>query len=380
MRKEIVLALLATVSVALVGCSKGEKVQANSIDPAKVKVEEAPDVNVVEVDHPEQFRLTTVEAQPAMETLQVTGSVAPDVSRNVPVVSLSAGRVVEIRARLGDDVRKGDVLLTMSSPDVAQAFADLQKFQADEVLARRQMERADLLFSKGAIAQKDVQIAEDTEQKAKVDVATARERIRILGADINHPSSLIEIKAPVSGTLVEQNVTNGAGVKSLDNSPNLFTIADLSHIWILCDVFENDLSKVHLGDTAEVRLNAFPDRPLRARVSNIGRVLDPNTRSAKVRLELPNSGGILKPNMFASVMFSGRSSQQRPVVPASAVLQLHDKTWVFKPTGDHRFRREEVHIGNSGKDGKQVVLAGLSPGDRIVENALQFATAADSKN
>src|SRR5208337_4426243 len=128
----------------------------------------------------------------------------------------------------------------INSPDVSQAFSDYQKAQADEVLARRQQERSETLLANGAIAQRDLEAAEDAEQKAKVDVTTAAEHLRVLGADVSHPSPIVEIEAPISGSIVEQNITGGTGVRSMDNSPNLFTIADLSHVWILCDVYENN--------------------------------------------------------------------------------------------------------------------------------------------
>src|SRR6202011_4488933 len=183
-------------------------------------------------------------------------------------------------------------------PDMSGAISDYQKFVADERLARTQLERAQLLYDKGAVAQKDLQVAEDTEQKATVDLQTAAQRIRILGGDINHLTPLIEIRAPVSGTLIEQNVTASGGVKSLDNSPNLFTIADLSRVWVLCDVYENNLQQVKAGDHATVRLNAYPDRPLTARVSNISRVLDTAPRTAKVRLQRENRAGTPRPGLF----------------------------------------------------------------------------------
>jgi len=372
---------LCAMAALLSGCNREQSASAHGsvLDPSQVKVEESPDVNVITPEHPEQFRLASVELQPIRDELKVTGSVVPDISRSIPVVSLSGGRVLDVKARLGDEVKKGQPLLSITSPDISVAFSDYQKFQTDEVLARKQLARAQLLYEKGAMALKDLQVAEDTEQKAKVDVSTAAERIHILGADLNHPSPIVEIAAPVSGTIVEQNITPGTGVKSLDNTPNLFVIADLSRIWVLCDVYENDLSKVHLGDAAEVRLNAYPDKVLRGRVSNIGRVLDPATRAAKVRLELDNTGGMMRPNMFASVTFAATSLKRRPVIPSSAVLQLHDKSWVFRKEADGIFRRQEIQTGMVLPDGKWEVLAGLSTGDRIAASALQFSSAADAK-
>ncbi len=359
------------------GCSKNSKADAALNAPARV--EEAPDLNLVSVAHPEQFPLFTVELRKARQELKVNGAVVPDVNRAVPVNSLTAGRVIEIRARLGDAVKKGQVLLMLHSPDAALAFSDLQKFRADEALTRKSLERAQLLYSKGAIAEKDLQAAESAEAKTKVDVQTALDRVKILGGDPAHPSAVIELRAPISGTIIEQNTTQAAGVKSLDNSPNLFTIADLSRVWVVCDVYENNLSQVGVGDLAEVRLYAYPDRVLRGRVSNMGRVLEPATRTAKVRLELDNPGGLLRPGMFAAVTFISRGAVDRPVVPATAVIRLHDRDWVFAPQGGNRFRRTEIQAGAVMSDAYQEIIAGLKSGDRVVVNALQFSSAVQQE-
>ncbi len=365
---------LVVIGVLLqAGCSRGKASSADT--PAKVEANSDP--NVISIEHPERFPLVEVETRKLAEGLHVNGVVSPDVNRSVPVLSLSGGRVVEIRVRLGDDVKKGQILLLISSPDLGSAFSDYQKFAADEVLTRRQLERSQLLYSKGAIAEKDLEAAQDAEAKAKVDLATATDRLRILGADPAHPSPILEVKAPISGTIVEQNVTGGTGVRSLDNSPNLFTIADMSHVWVLCDVYEDMLSRVNLGDIAEIRLNAFPDRVHEGRVSNISRVLDPNTRTAKVRIELDNPHGIMRAGMFVTASFRSRQQQQRLVIPTSAILRLHDKDWVFRPLGGNRFRKVEVRTGSTLPDGKQEVLSGLQLGDKIISNALQFSSTSE---
>ena len=245
------------------------------------QVEELHSEAGLQVDHPEQFLLTSVQLRPAFNELQVTGVVAPDVNRSVPVLSLTGGRAVQIRTKLGDMVTKDQTLLVIDSPDLAQAFADYQKAQADATLAGQQLSRAQDLYGKGAIARAELEAAENAARKAQVDTHAAEQRLALLGADPNHPSPLVSIRAPISGSIVEQNVTSGTGVRSLDNSPNLFTIADLSKVWVLCDVYENDLGRVRVGDFAEVRLNAFPDRVFKGRVGNISTVLDPATRTAR---------------------------------------------------------------------------------------------------
>jgi len=373
--------LLTTYLASLfsAGCGRGQKVEARTTDPSQAKVEEVNSGGLIEIEHPEDFALAEVQQRPAVEELKVNGVVTPDVNRTVPVMSLASGRVVDIRVRLGDDVTKGQVLLLINSPDVAMAFSDYQKAQADEVLARRELERSQLLFGKGAIAQRDLEIAQDAEQKSKVDVQTAGDRIRIMGAELSHPSTIIEVRAPISGTIVEQNVTGGTGVRSLDSSPNLFTIADLSHVWVLCDVYENNLSQVHPGDFADVLLNAYPDRVFKGRVGNISRVLDAATRTAKVRLELNNPGRIMRAGMFVTATFRSQSTQLRPVLPATAVLRLHDKDWVFIPEGGKGFRQLEIQAGPARKDGLQEILGGLAPGDKIVANALQFSNTVENR-
>jgi cobalt-zinc-cadmium efflux system membrane fusion protein len=353
------------------GCSSERVSAAPNVAPATT-VESVPDRNLVTVANPERFLIARVEARRVSDQIQANGVIAADVGRTYPVTALSSGRVVEIRARLGDDVQKGQLLLTIVSPDMAQAISDLQKFRANEALTKTQLDRARLLNSHGVMAQKDLEVAEDTYNKATIDRQAAEEHIRILGGDPERLSSMIEIHAPVTGTIVEQNVSSAAGVKSLDNSPNLFTIADLSHVWVLCDVYENDLPRVRLGDRAEIELNAYPGRRLAGRVANISKLLDPNTRAAKVRVELANESGILRPNMFATVHFVSQGSETRMVVPAAALLRLQDRDWVYVKLGDRQFRKTEVQAGPVNADKTQNVLRGLHPGEVVIADALTF--------
>jgi cobalt-zinc-cadmium efflux system membrane fusion protein len=360
----------------LTGCNRQNAADAGEASPGDVKVEEIHSDGAVQVEHPEQFLLATVEQRPMVDELHVTGVVTPDVNRAVPVLSLAGGRAVDIRAKLGDVVTKGQVLLVINSPEVSQAFSDYQKAQSEDAFARQQLARAQDLYDKGAMAQQDLEAAKNTAQKAQVDVRTAQQYIAVLGADLNNSSPLVSIRAPISGSIVEQNVTGSAGVRSMDNSPNLFTIADLSEVWVVCDVFENDLHRVRLGDSAEVRLNAFPDRVFTGRVRNISTVLDPAMRTAKVRLELANRGGLMRAGMFATATFRPRTAHLQPTVPTTAIMRLHDKDWVFVPLGGNRFRRLEVQAGPVSPGGYQVILSGLAGGGKVVANALQFASAA----
>jgi cobalt-zinc-cadmium efflux system membrane fusion protein len=367
--KLIVVIPCVALSVLLSACGSKVKADAKAEMPPAAVVEPEPDSSVVKVDHPEQFPLATAAEYNAAPELKVTGTVNPDVSRNIPVISLASGRVVEIHARIGDTVTKGQLLMRVQSSDISQAFSDFRQAQADENLARAQLERSKLLYEKGAIPQKDLEVAESTAAKAKVVVETTTERLRVLGADMSHPSSLIDIFAPVSGVITEQNVTASAGVKTLDNSPNLFTISDLSTVWVICDVYENDLPSVHLGEYADIHLNAYPKLVLKGRVDNLAPVLDPSLRTAKIRLEVANPGP-LRMGMFVTATFHGLTKELHASVPASAVLHLHDRDWVYVPENTGRFRRIEVIAGSMLADNRQEIISGLQPAQQVVANAL----------
>ena len=364
--------LLVVLLVGATACSK-ETPAATSKPPVTI------DPDVFSTDHPELFKTAKAISRAVPTVVTANATISPDVNRTIHVTSLGSGRVVDLRVKLGDNVHKGQTLLVISSPDLAGAFADLEKAKADELLSRKALDRAQMLYDRGAIAAKDLEQAQDNEDKTKVDLDTAGHRVRILGGDPSHPGPQIELKAPVSGTIVEQNVAGSEGVKSLDNTPNLFTIANLSQVWVICDVFENDLGQVHLGDAAEIRLNAFPGRTFKGKIADISRVLDPNTRSAKVRVVLPNSDGALRPGMFAVATFRSRKLTDRVIVPSTAIMRLHDKDWVFRKESDRNFRKIAVQADGLAPDGMQEIREGVKPGDELVTNALEFSTDVAEK-
>lgn len=343
--------------------------------PPPLKVEHT-DPNIFQVAHPEQFSLATAVEHVTTSELNATGTVNADVSRTVPVISIATGRVVEIDARLGDTVTKGQVLLRVQSADISGAFSDYQKAVADEQLARTQLERAQGLYERGAISLNDLQVAQDIESKAQVDVKTSADKLRVLGdTDLSQPSDFVEIHAPISGVITDQQVTNAAGVAGL-TSPNPFTISDLSYVWILCDVYENDLATVRVGDKADIALNAYPERRFTGTIGNIGPVLDPNIRTAKVRIEVRNPG-LMRPGMFATATFHGQTRKMFAAVPATAVLHLHDRDWVYVPAGGNGFRRVEVTAGDMLPGNMQAILSGIAPGQQTVGNALEFQNTVE---
>lgn len=393
-------AVVAFGLLALCGTGCNKKSDPAAEAPPAAQVVDAPSASLVKVDHPDQFPLATAAAYEATTALNVTGAVNPDVSRTIPVISLASGRVVAIHVHVGDFVKKGQLLMEVASDDISGAYSTYHKAVADEILANTQLKRAKLLYDKGAIPKSQLEIAQDTEDKAVIDVQTAREHLRLLG--VKNPDGpqvqIVDIYAPATGVIIQQNVTPGApavnvlnnaptplSVTSLSSSPNLFTIADLSHVWIICDVYENDLAKVHTGQSADIRLNAYPDRKVTGTINEIDAVLDPNIRTGKVRIQVQNPGYFMRVGMFATATFHGKTLETHASIPAAAVLHLHDRAWVYTPdnsnTGDSKsggqFRRLEVHTGATLPNGMIEVVSGLAPGQKVVTNALELQDTVD---
>jgi membrane fusion protein, heavy metal efflux system len=361
-----ILSLFALL--ALSGCTAHADPAAEA--PPSANVVPGADPSLFTVDHPEQFPLAVATERAATSELVVTGAVTPDVTRNVPVVPLASGRVVGIHAKLGDSVQKGQLLLTIRSDDVMGGFDAYRKAIADELLARKQLNRAVDLYAHGAIAQQDLEVAQDAEDDAKVTLETATEHLRLLGNDPDKPMGMVDVAAPVSGVITDQEVTNASTVQAF-NTPGPFTISDLSYVWVICDVYENDLANVRMGDTAEIVLNAYPGRVFKGTISNIGAILDPSIRTAKVRMEVQNPG-IMRLGMFVKATFHGQTKEMHTIVPAAAVLRMHDRDFVFVPAPEKKFRRVEVVSGDvlNENTSLQEIKSGLKPGQQVVTNAL----------
>lgn len=361
--------LLLAAVIVFAGCGKKFDPASGAASPAQVI--ETGDAAVVNVDDASQFPLVSASRHEEPDKLSVTGSVFPDVSSEVPVISLANGRVVDIKARLDDNVKKGQLLFSVQSPDISNAFNAYLKAVNDEQLANTAYIRADDLYKHGAISQAILEQADDAEKNARADLSAANEQLKIFGVNKDHPSPIVNVYAPISGVVVAQNITNAAAAGvSLSGSATAFTIADLSHVWILCDVYENDLPKVSLGQQAQIKLAAYPDKMLTGRISDIGPVMDPTIRSAKVRIEVANPG-MLKLGMFVTAILESRTSTSHTVVPATAILHLHDREWVFVPAGGKQFKRVEVKGGDMLPGGQQEILPNSTPGQQSIQPGQQ---------
>src|SRR6202522_2280974 len=376
MKQTVVIAAALSLGM-LTGCSSEKRDQAAQGPPA-VQVESEGGVSLITVDRPNRFPIVTATEYSAASTLKVTGTVNPDISRQIPVISIASGRVVAIHTLIGAYVKKGQLLMEVQSTDISNAFDQYLKAINDERLARTQDERAKILYEKGAIAKSQLEIADDGEQDAKTDLAAAEQLLIVLGVDKNHPSLTAKVYSPATGVVISQNVTNAAAAGvTFAGSATAFTIADLSQVWIICDVYENDLPMVHLGQTADIRLNAYPDHVITGTIGEIDAVLDPSIRTAKVRIQVPNPDRQMRLGMFATAPFHGRRPQQHLSIPASAILHLHDRDWVYVPAGNGKFKRVGVVGGAMLPGGMQEVISGLTAGQQVVTRALEPQNTVD---
>jgi len=366
---------------SFVGCKHSADNQAAEAPPANPTVVETGGKTSVQVQRPERFALTQSVMRTVPSMIDVTGSVSPDVSRELPVLSLANGRVVALHVGLGDFVKKGQLVMEVQSPDVTGAFNGYLKAVNDEHLAKVTLDRDTLLYDKGAIPQSQLQSAQDGEDDSKADLTAAEQQLKILGVDKSHPSDTVKIYAPATGVVISQNVTaaGAAGITYAGNAGSLL-IADLSHVWVIVDVYENDLAQVRLGNHADIRLNAFPGKTFSGTVSDIGAQLDPSLRTAKVRIQVPNPGNLLRIGMFATATLQTAAAQSQITVPSTAVLQLHDRSYVFIPgQGTGVFNRIEVKVGRAVDNNFVVVLSGIGADQQIIANALDLQNTADQE-
>ena len=372
--------LLCLAPLLLAGChakeSPGrEAAEAPPSTPALVATGEPSQLHVAT---PAQFPLVAVAERSSFSSLNVTGQVQPDPAHEVPVLSIANGRVTSLKVDIGDFVHKGQLVLQVQSPDVATAFDSYLKAVADEQLANTTLTRDKLLYAKGAIAQSQLEVAQDGEVDAKADLAAAEQQLHILGASKDHPSDTVNVYAPISGVVINLNTTAAGAAGLTATGPNgSLIIADLSHVWVVCDVYENDLAQVRVGEQADITLNAFQNQTLKGTISDIGAILDPSIRTAKVRIQVPNQGNRLRIGLFATATFHGAQAQTALVVPADAILHLHDREFVFVPSGAAgTFTRVAVQGGQT-MVGNVVTVTGLREGQQVVSNALELENATE---
>lgn len=383
--------ILAVVFIVLFGRWRSSS---GTAEPASAEREatESAAPNVITIDERTRetigLKVQAVEERPFADVIQATGVVTPNETRVAHVRLLAPGRVEQVHVRVGDRVQSGQPLLTYDNVDVGELVGDylsaaaaVDRAAADADVAKRALERATKLVDVGGLSRGEYERREAEHKRALAEVTTARaamtnierrlRRFGLSGDDLTRLRassgdatswSRTTVRAPFAGVITAANVAPGEAV---DTERELFTVADLSTVWVVGDLYQRDIASVRRGQEAQITTESYPGEMFSGRITNVSDVLDPSTRTAKVRCEVPNRDGRLKLQMFVTIGIPTATARDALVVPVAAVQQVEDDTVVFVQTGEESFEKRVVEAG-AGTGGWVPVLSGLKVGERVV--------------
>lgn len=321
-------------------------------------------------------RYVKVVRQPIPDTLELAAKAQADPTKVVHIFPPASGRVMAIEVKPGDHVRRGQTVAILNSSDVASARSDYAKANIEADRATRALDRQKLLFEHGAAAEKDFIDARAQADSARAELDRARQRLELLNVNPSGGTDRVSLVAPASGVVLDVSAAAGEFSKSLESANALITIADLSTIWIVGDVYEKDVAKLDRGKQVTVTLQAYPERQWSGRIESISGALDPTTRTLKVRVMLPNSDQRLKPEMFGAIHVKA-GTHQALLVPAAAILHDANTTSVFVNNGGKPEQRT-VTVGQT-VDGNVEVVSGLREGEEVAADGAELLKGGASE-
>ena len=304
------------------------------------------------------------------ETLRVPARIEADETRLARVGSPVTGRITDLEAREGDTVRRGQVLATINSTELSGAQLSFLKATSQRGLAARAAARAQQLLDADVIGAAELQRRQAELAQAEAEVNAARDQLKVLGmssaalerlAETRSINSVTQIVATIAGTIIDRKVTEGQVVQPADG---VFLIADLSKLWVVADVPEQNAGSVRVGEAVSVEVAALPEHKVAGRLTFVAPTVNPETRTVRARMELPNPGREYKPKMLASMLIKGKP-QRRLALPAQAVVREENRDYVFVRTGENAYRLKPVQLG-AEHEGRRVVLSGLGETETIV--------------
>ncbi len=310
------------------------------------------------------IRIDTVRQSNIDDELVLSGEIGFDENKVVKVFPFSSGQVLEVKVSLGDKVQQGQTLAVIKSADIVGSYSDLAVAERDASIAKRQLDNTESLYKNGIASEKEYSEAQLGYEKAQSAVNKIKEQIAINGHGNTDASGTYVIKAPRSGYIVEKKINTGNFIRQ-DNNDNLFTISDLKNVWVWANVYEIDISKVKPGYTARVSTLAYPDKIFTGEVDKISDVLDPQTKVMRIRINLPNNEGLLKPEMFANIRITNKEGKKAVSIPASALVFSSSRNYVVQYKGPCDLHVQEVSILKS-VEGVAYISSGLQPGDLVV--------------
>ncbi|MDR3678286.1 MAG: efflux RND transporter periplasmic adaptor subunit [Acidobacteriota bacterium] len=317
----------------------------------------------------------TVGPAPLRHVLRLTGNVAYNGFETTPVISQVSGPISRILILPGQNVRVGQPMLYVASPDFAQARTNYLKAKDAYALAQRSYARAQDLYQHRAIAQADLEQAESGQNQAQADLQSAEQALKVLG--IEHPDRLskdavlpeVPVLAPIAGQAVERLVAPGQVIQA--GATQVFTISNMGSVWVLVNVYEADMGSVHINDQVTIKTDAYPDE-FHGRISYIGAALDPNSRTLQARIITQNPGEKLKKDMYVTATLQAGTIPNAMVVPDSAVLRdAQNAPYVYVEVSPNQFGERPVTIGESA-DGQTRILGGLKTGERVIADGSLF--------
>lgn len=305
------------------------------------------------------------------DQLSLSAKVQADPTRSFRVFAPASGKVLAIKVKPGDTVARGETLAMIQSTDAGSAQSDLSKAQIESARAQRAADREKVLLEHGAVAERDYIDAKAAAESAQAELARAKQRLQFLGLNAQSASDFIQLVSPSRGVVLTVNSAPGEFSKSLDNADPLMTIADLSTVWIVGDIFEKDIAKVQPGTKVTMTVDSFPGQQWSGHIDSVSGALDPVTRTLKVRVVLSNPGDKLKPEMFAALHVAV-GKHAAIVVPDFAVIHEGESTIVFVENNGKPEQRN-VTIGQAA-DGGVEVTSGLDQGQRVAVNGAELLT------
>jgi cobalt-zinc-cadmium efflux system membrane fusion protein len=322
-----------------------------------------------------EILVSTVGEQDVDDTILTSGTVTLDDQRTGHVFSPVTGRVVGIKAQLGERLKKGDALATIESPDIGSAVSDVHKAEADLIAAEHDLKRKKDLYEQKAGSASDLEMAEDNHRRARAELERARQKQALLRVgNVDAVTQTYTLPSPVDGEVLMRNINPGIEVQGQYTggaSVELFTIGEIDRVWVIGDVYEMDLARVRVGDTASVTVVAYPGKGFVGTVDWVSDTLDPSTRTAKVRCTFDNADRQLRPMMYATVEISVERKKAL-AIPRNALLRLGDYKVVFIQVGETadrvRFQRVPVDVDEGESSPWLEVKHGLVTGQKIVVN------------
>jgi len=304
--------------------------------------------------------IDTVQEASALTQITLTGNIAPDEAKMVKIFPLVSGVAENINVQLGDVVHKGQTLAILKSAEMAGYTKDYISSSADVRSTRRTLESTKDMFKGGLASQKDLEQAQSDYDKAVAESKRANAVISINKSNDNG----YEVKAPISGFLVEKNLTSNTQVRA-DNSQNLFTIADLSTVYVLVNVYESDISKIQTGDPVKITTLSYPNKVFDGKIDKIDNMLDPDNKVMHARIKIINPGNLLKPGMFANIMIRAKSGEQLPFIDRNTLVFDNDKNYAVVVDGKAKVHIQPVKLAKTVED-RAYISKGLKPGDKVI--------------